>query len=107
VVPFRIFGPKREEVAGGWRRLQYEDLYNLYTSPNIIRLVKSMRMRWVGHVAHVGDMRNANNILVGKSEGKRPFRRCRHIWEDNIRMDLRKTGWEGVDWIHLAQDKDQ
>jgi hypothetical protein len=63
--------------------------------------------RWAEHVAWIGEMRNAYNILVGKSEGKRPLARSRGIWEDNIRMDLREIGWEGVNWMHLAQDRDQ
>jgi hypothetical protein len=103
----RIFGPKGEEVAEGWRRLHNEELYNLYTSPLIIRVIKSRRMRWTGYVAHMGEMRNENNILVGKPEGKRPVRRTRCRWEDNIRMDLREIEWKGVDWIHLAQDRYQ
>jgi hypothetical protein len=78
-----------------------------YTSPNIIREIKSWRMRWVGHVAHMGERRNSYGILVGKPEGKRQLRRPRHSWEVNIRMDLRGMGWEGVDWMHLVQDRDQ
>jgi hypothetical protein len=70
-------------------------------------LFKSRRVRWMGHVGHVGEMINAYNILVGKPKGKRPLRRPRHRWEDNIRMDLREIGLEGVDWIHLAQDRNQ
>jgi hypothetical protein len=93
----RIFGPKREEVAGGWRRLHNEELHNLYDSPNIIRVIKSRRMRWAGHVTHIGDMINAYKLLVSKREGKRPLRRARCRWEDNTRMDLREIGWEGVD----------
>jgi hypothetical protein len=92
----RIFGPKREEVVKGWRRLHIEGLHNLYTSPNIIRVIKSRRVRQTWHVTHTGEMRNAYNILVGKPEGKRPLRRCRHRWKD-IRMDLRVIMWEGVD----------
>jgi hypothetical protein len=93
----RIFGPKREEVAGGWI---------MYASPNIIRLIISERMRWAGNVACMGEMRNAYSILVGKPEGKRPFGRPRRKWED-IRMDLREIGWKDVDWVHMAQDRDQ
>jgi hypothetical protein len=73
----------------------------------ILRVIKSRRMRWAGHIAHMDDMRNAYNILVGKLEGKRPLGRPRRRWEDNIRMDLREIGWEGVDWMHLAQDRDK
>jgi hypothetical protein len=82
----QIFGSKREEVAGGWRRLHTEELHSLYTSPNIIWVIKSRRLRWVGHVAHMGEMRNVCKILVGKPEGKRSLQRPRHRWEDNIRM---------------------
>jgi hypothetical protein len=99
----RVFWPKREEMLGGRRRLYNEVLHKLYTSPNIIKVIKSRRMRWIGHVAHMEEMRNAYNILVGKHEGKRP--RCR--WKENIRMDLREIGWEDMNWIHLAWDKDQ
>jgi hypothetical protein len=70
---------------------------------NIIRVTKSRGMRWTRHVSHMGDIRNACNILVGKREGKRPRGRTRRRWEDNIRMDLREIGWESVDWVHLAQ----
>jgi hypothetical protein len=84
-----------------------EKLHNLYCSPSIIRIIKSRRMRWAGHVARMGEKRNAYRILVGKPEGKRPLGRPRRRWEDNIRMDLREIGWGGMDWIDLAQDRDQ
>jgi hypothetical protein len=100
-----IFGPKREDVAGGWRRTHNEELHNLYASP-IIRVIKSRKMGWVRHVAWMEEMRNAY-VLVGKAEGKRPLGRPRHRWEGNIAMDLRKTGWKGADWMHLAQERDQ
>jgi hypothetical protein len=103
----RIFGPKRDEVIGGWRKLHNEELHNLYGSPSIIRIIKSRRMRWARHVALVGDKRNAYRILVGKPEGKRPLGRPRRRWEDNIKMDLREIGWGGMEWIHVAQDSDQ
>jgi hypothetical protein len=103
----RIFGSKREEVAGGWRRLHNEELYNLYSSPNIIRVIKSKRMRWSEYVACMREMRNSYSILYGKPEGKRPLGRPRHRWEENIEMDLRDVGWQVTDWIHLAQDRDQ
>jgi hypothetical protein len=96
---------REEEVAGGWRRLHNEELHNLYTSPNVIRVIKSRRMRWLEHVARIGEMRNAYNFLFGKPKGKRPLGRPERGWEDNIRIDLREVGWEGVDWIHLAQDR--
>jgi hypothetical protein len=103
----RIFGPKRDEVIGGWRKLHNEELHNLYCSPSIIRIIKSRRIIWVGHVARMGEKRNAYRILVGKPEGKRPLGRTRRRWEDNIRMDLREIGWGDIDWIDLAQDRDQ
>jgi hypothetical protein len=84
----RIFGPRRDEVTGDWRKLHNEELYNLYSSPNIIRLVKSKRMRWAGHAARMGETRNAYRILVGKPEGKRPLGRPRHRCMDNIKLDL-------------------
>jgi hypothetical protein len=79
----------------------------LYVSENIIRVIKSRRIRWARHAAHIGEMRNAYNTLVGKPEGKRAFGRLGLRWEDSIRMDLRGEVWEGVDCVHLAQDKDQ
>jgi hypothetical protein len=86
----RIFGPKRDEVTGRWRKLHNEELHNLYFSPSIIRMIKSRRMRWAGHVARMGETRNAYRILVGKPEGKRPLGRPRHRWVDNIKMDHRE-----------------
>jgi hypothetical protein len=103
----RIFGPKRDEVIGSWRKLHNEELHNLYCSPSIIRIIKPRKMRWAGHVARMGGKRNASRILVGKLEGKRPLGRPRCRWEDNIRMDLREIGWGGMDWIGLGQDTDQ
>jgi hypothetical protein len=102
----RIFGPKRDEVTGEWRKLHNEELRNLYSPPDIIRQVKSRRMRWTGHVARIGEERKMYKIWVGKPEGKRPLGRPRRRWEDGIRMDLRETGLGGVDWIRLAQDRD-
>jgi hypothetical protein len=94
-------------VIGGWRKLHNEELHNLYCSPSIIRIIKSRRMRWAGHVARMGEKRNVYRILVGKPEGKRPLGRPRRRWEENIRMDLREIEWGGMDWIELAQDRDQ
>jgi hypothetical protein len=88
----RIFGPKRDEMNGDLRKLHNEELHNLYSSPNIIRMIKSRRMRWAGHVARIGEKRNAYRILVGKPEGKRPLGRPRHMWMDNIKIDLREIG---------------
>jgi hypothetical protein len=91
----RIFGPKRDAVTGGWRKLHNEELHNLYSSPSIIRIIKSRRMRWADHVARMGEKRNVYRLLVGKPEGKRPLGRPRCRWIDNIKMD----------WIVLAQDR--
>jgi hypothetical protein len=103
----RIFGPKRDEVTGGWRKLHNEELRNLYSSPSIIRIIKSRRMRWACHVSRMGDKRKAYRLLVGKPEGRRPLGRPRRRWVDNIKMDLLEIGWSGVDWIGLAQDRDK
>jgi hypothetical protein len=88
----RIFGPKRDEVTEEWRRLHNEELNDLYSSPNINRVINSRRMRWAGHVARLGEGRGAYRILVGRPEGRRPLGRPRHRWEDNIKMDLQKVG---------------
>jgi hypothetical protein len=103
----RIFGPNRDEVTGGWRRLHNEELHNLYSSPSIIRMIKPRRMGWAGHVAQVGERRNAYRILMGRPEGRRPLGRPRRRWVDNNKMDLREIGWDGIDWIDLAEDRDQ
>jgi hypothetical protein len=104
---YAVLEPKRDEVTGEWRKLHNEELHNLYSSPDIIRQVKSRRMRWVGHVARMGEERKLYKVLVGKPEGKRPLERPRRRWEDGIRIDLREIGLGGVDWIPLAQDRDQ
>jgi hypothetical protein len=93
----RIFGPRRDKVTGDWRKLHNEELHNLYSSPNIIRMIKSRRMRWTGHVAQMGETRNVYRILVGKPEGKRPPGRPRRRWVDNIEKGLREIGWYGLD----------
>jgi hypothetical protein len=102
-VLWRIFGPKRDGVTGGWRKLHNEELHNLYSSLNIIRIIKSRRMRWAGHVARMGEKRNVYVLLVEKPEGKRPLGRSRRRWIDNIKMDLLEIGLSVVDWIGLAQ----
>jgi len=102
----RVFGPKKDEVTGEWRKLHNEELRDLYCLPNIVRVVKSRRMRWVGHVAHMGEERGVHRVLVGKPEGKRPLGRPRRRWEDNITMDLREVGGGG-NWLELAQDRDR
>jgi hypothetical protein len=101
----RIFGPKRDEVTGGWRKLHNEELHNLYSSPSKIRIIKSRRMRWAGHVARMGEKRNVYRLLVGKAEGKRPLGKTRRRWIDNIKMELLEIGLSVVDWIGLAQDR--
>jgi hypothetical protein len=103
----RIFGPKRDEVKGGWRKLHNEELHGLYSSPSIIRMIKARRMRGAGHVARMGEVRGTYNTLVGRPEGRRPLGRPRRRWEDNIKTDLREIGFGDVDWIHLAQDRDR
>jgi hypothetical protein len=102
----RIFGPKREE-DGSWRKLHNDEFRNLYYSPNNVRVIKSRRMRWVGHVASMGEGRGVYGILVGKPESKRPLGRPRRAWEDNIKLDLREIGIDGANWIWLAQDRVQ
>jgi hypothetical protein len=97
----------RDEVTREWRRLHNEELNDLYTSPNIIRVIKSRRMRWAGHVARMGEVRGAYRVLAGRPEGRRPLGRPRCRWGDNIKMDLQEVGWEGVDWIDMAQDRDR
>jgi hypothetical protein len=104
-VVWRIFGPKRDKVTGEWRKLHNEELNNLYSSPNILWVIKS-RMRWVGHVTRMGEGRGVYTVLVGKPKG-RPLGRPRRRWEDNIRMDLREVGCGCVDWMELAQDRDK
>jgi hypothetical protein len=99
----RIFGPKRDEVTGQWRKLQNGELHKLYSSPDIIRQIKSRRMRWAGHVERMGKGRNVYRVLVGKSEGKRPLGRPSRRWEYGIKVDLREIGWGCVEWIHLLR----
>jgi hypothetical protein len=97
-----IFGPKRDEVTGEWRKLHNEELHILYSSPNIIRQIKSRRMRWPEHVARTGEERKVYRVLMGKPEGKKPLGRPRRRWVDGMIMDLRETGWGNVDWFQLA-----
>jgi hypothetical protein len=100
----RIFGPKREE-DGSWRKLHNDELHNLYSSPNIVRVIESRRMRWVEHVARMGEGRDVYRVLVGRPEYKRPLGRPRRRWEDNINMDLRgigSMGWTGFGWLRIG-----
>ncbi|KAJ4441124.1 hypothetical protein ANN_10974 [Periplaneta americana] len=103
----KIFGAKRDEVTGEWRKLHNTELHALYSSPDIIRNLKSRRLRWAGHVARMGESRNAYRVLVGRPEGKRLLGRPRRRWEDNIKMDLREVGYDDRDWINLAQYRDR
>jgi hypothetical protein len=101
----RIFGPKRDEATGEWRRLHNEEPNDLYSSPNIIRVIKSRGMRWAGHVAHMGEKRGVYRILVGRPEGRRPLWTPRHRWKDNIKMDLQDVGWgawTGSSWLRIG-----
>ncbi|KAJ4443586.1 hypothetical protein ANN_05260 [Periplaneta americana] len=103
----KIFGAKGDEVTGEWRKLHNAKLHALYSSPDIIRNIKSRRLRWAGHVARMGEFRNAYRVLVGRPEGKRPLGRLRRRWEDNTKMDLRGVGYDDRDWINLTQDRDR
>jgi hypothetical protein len=94
---------KREE-DGLWRKLHNDELHSLYSSSNVVRLIKSRRLRWVGNVTFMGEGKSVYRVLVGGPEGKRPLGRPRHRWEDNIKMDIRETGIDGINWIQLAQD---
>ena len=103
----RIFGPRRDGVIGEWRKLHNEELKDLYSSPNIVWLTKSRRLRWAGHVARIEEARGVHKVLVEKPEGKRPLGRPRRRWEDNIKMDLEEVGRCCEDWMELAQDRDR
>jgi len=103
----RILGPRKDELTVDGRKLHNEELHDLYSSPNIVRVIKSRRMRWAGHVARMGARRGLYRVLVGKPEGKRPLGRPRHRWKDNIKMDLQEMGCGSMDWIELAQDRDR
>jgi hypothetical protein len=97
----RIFGPKMEENRS-WRKVHNDELHNLYSSPNIVRVIKSRRMRWAGHVVCMEEGIGVYRVLVGRPKGKRPLGRARCRWEDNIKLDLREIGVDGVNWIWLA-----
>jgi hypothetical protein len=103
----RIFGLKRDEMTEEWRKLHNKELHDLYSSPSIIRIMKSRRTRWAGHVIRMGVKRNAYRSLVAKPEGERLLGRPRRRWVDNIKMNLVEVGWGDVDWIGLAQDRDR
>jgi len=103
----RVFGPKRDEVTGEWRKLHNEELSDLYSLPNIVRVVKSRSMRWAGHVVRILEGRGAHRVLVKEPEGKRPLGRPRRRWEDNIKMDLQEVEGGCEDWMELTQDRDR
>jgi hypothetical protein len=103
----KIFGPKRDEVTGEWRKLHNEELHILYSSPNTIRQIKSRRIRFAGRVARMGEERKVYKVFVRKPERKRPLGRPRRRWEDGIRMGPREIVWGSVEWIGLAQDRDR
>jgi len=103
----RIFGPRKDEVTEEWRRLHNEELNDLYSSPNTVRVIKSRRMRWAGNVACMDEERRVYRVLLGKPEGRRPLGRPRRRWVDNTRMHLQEVGCGYMDWIGLAQDSDR
>jgi hypothetical protein len=103
----RKFGFKWDEVTGEWRRLHNKELHALYSSPNIILVIRSRRLRWAGHVARMGERRGSFRVLVRTSEGRRSLDRSRRRWVDKIKMDLREVGWGSMDWIDFAQDRDR
>jgi len=103
----KIFVPKKDGVTREWRKLHNDELYDLYSSLIIFRVIKSRRMRWAGHVAHMGESRDVYRFLVRKPEGRRPFGRARRRWEDNNRINLEEVGCGDIDWIELAQDRDR
>jgi hypothetical protein len=103
----RVFGPKRDKVTGKERKLHNDELNDLYSLPNSVRVVKSRRMRWAGNVARMGEDRGVHRMLVGKPGGKRSLGRPRRRWEDNIKIDFQEVGLGRGDWMELAQDSER
>jgi hypothetical protein len=103
----KVFGPKRDEVTGEWRKIHNEELSDLNSLHNVVRVVKSRKMRWTGYVARMGEGKGVYRVLVGKPEGKRPLGKRRRRWEDNIKMHLQEVGGSCGDWMELAQDRDR
>ena len=101
----RVFGPKRDEETGEWRKLHNEELSDLYPLPNIVWVVKSRRMRWAGHVARMGEESGVHRVLVGNPDGKRLLGRPTHRWGDNIKMDIQEVGGGSGNWMELTQDR--
>ena len=101
----RIFGPKRDEVTGEWRKLHIEEIKDLSSSLSTVWMIKSKRMKWVGYVARMVERRGVYRVLVGKSEGNSSLGRLRRRWKDNIKMDLQEVGCGGMDWIDVAQGR--
>jgi hypothetical protein len=99
--------PQKRKEDASWKKLHNDELHSLYSSPNIVRVIKSRRMRWAGHAARMGDGKSVYRVLVGRPEGKRPLGRPRHRWKDNIKMDVREIEIDGANWIQLAQDRVQ
>jgi hypothetical protein len=97
----KIFRPKKDEITVEWRRLHNEELCDLYSSSNIIRVIKSRRMKWAGHMARMGNRSGAYTVLEGRPDGKRPFGRPRRRWENHIKMYLQEVGWGSMDWLWL------
>jgi hypothetical protein len=93
-------------MTGGWRKLHNEELHNLYSSPSIVRMIKSRKIRWTGQIARSSEKMNAFNVLVGTPEGKRPLRRPCCKWVNNFKIDITEIEWDGMDWIDLTQDSD-
>jgi hypothetical protein len=102
----KIFGPKRDEDRA-WRKLHNDELHSLYSSSNIVRVIKLRRMRWAGHVARMGEGRGVYRVLVGRPEGEMPLGRPKRRWEDNIKMDFTEIRIDVANWIQLAQDRVQ